>query len=153
MKKTKGWKYICTDFNDRRKSAFSSFLWPTYYQFHLNLAVDHVSFYATPLSSEELACRPRAVRQIKRFPQDLGFCNLIDPFLSLYSAFPYEALLCFFPTLAASSLQLLFFNDILLFFLFPFLRSLHYTSLLPPLVTSFFLNSWWWGVTVIPCCM
>lgn len=38
-------------------------------------------------------------------------------------------------------------------YFFPFLRSLPYTSLLPPLVTSFFLSSLWWGVAIIPCCM
>lgn len=86
-------KYICKDFNDRRKSAFSSSLWPIY-QFHLNLAVAPVSFYATPLSSEDLSCRLRAVWQIKRLPQDVEVLQSHWS-LSLYFAFPCEALLCF----------------------------------------------------------
>lgn len=104
-------KYIWKDFNDRWKSAFSSSLWPTYYKFHLNLAVGHVNFYATPLSSKELSCRSRAVWQIKRLFQDVGvlqshwslievlscFCQLWQPhpsnsFFSVAFCFPFSFL-------------------------------------------------------------
>lgn len=138
-------KFICKDLNDRIKSTFSSSLWPTYYQFHLNLAVGCVSFYATPLSSfyatplssKEISCRLRAVWQIKRLPQDVGgfaislipFCLSILLYLMKLSHVSVNSGSLIPPTP--------FFGGILLSFLFPFLRSLPYTSLLPPLVTSF----------------
>lgn len=111
-------KYIGKDFNERRKSAFSSSLWPIYYQLHLNLAVGHVSFYTTPLSDEELSCRLRAVCQIKRLPQDAGgLQSHWSLFVSLF-CFSLQGFFTFLPPLAASSLQLFYFSVIMLFFSF-----------------------------------
>ena len=70
----------------------------------------------------------------KKALQDVRILQSHWPF-SLF-CFSLWGFITFLPTLAASFLQL-FFSGILLFFLFPFLGSLPYTLLLPPLVISF----------------